>query len=73
MDITLKQFGLLPIYNYFLRIVFHDVMVFDEDMNSDLIDSYIIPLYGDYEIRSVECFSGDIYHDGVILEIKLED
>ena len=73
MDLTLKQFYDFPVYNYFLRVVFHNVTVFDEDMNSDLIESYIIPLYGNYKIQSIECFSGDGYHDGAILEIKLEN
>ena len=73
MDLTLKQFYDFPVYNYFLRVVFHDVIVFDEDMNSDLIESYIIPLYGNHKIQSIECFSDDRCHDGAILEIKLEN
>ena len=73
MNLTLRQFYNLPVYNYFLRVVFHDVMVFDEDMNSDLIESYILPLYGDHKIQSIECFSGHRCHCAAILEIKLEN
>ena len=73
MNITLEQFYNLTIYNYFLRVTSHDVMVFDEDMNSDLIESYIIPTYGKHKIASIECFRGNAYCDGAILEIKLEN
>ena len=73
MKITLSEFYTIPIYDYFLRIIFHGVTVFDEDKNTDLIENYILPIYGDKIIKSIECFNGTAYYDGVIFEIKLED
>lgn len=69
---TLNQFINIPVCDCYIRIVFHDIVVADEDMNcnEDFFDTYVIPTYGGLTVKRVICIPNDTQMP--ILEIELE-
>ena len=72
MKITLSQFFKLPIYSCFYRIIFDDIVIFDEDSEEDLLENCILPQLGNYIIDTIECSNGNIYYDGAFITLRIE-